>query len=88
LSGNNIGNKGVESLLSHFGPETAITSLDLSNNDIGTEGGFVIEKYLRSNSTIREVNLSGNKNLRGSEALNSLFKEGFTFNSLSINRVI
>jgi len=88
LSGNNIGNRGVESLLSHLGPETAILSLDLSHNDIGTEGGLAIEKFLRSNSTIRDLNLSGNKNLKGSEALNSLFKEGFSFNSLTINRVL
>jgi len=87
LSGNKIGNKGVEALLSHFGPETGIVSLDLSNNEIGTEGGLEIEKYIRTNSTIRDVNLSGNKNLKGSETLATLFKEGFSFNSLSINRV-
>jgi len=88
LSGNKIGNNGVEGLLNHFGPETGIVSLDLSNNEIGIEGGLAIEKYIRTNSTIRDVNLSGNKNLSGSEALASLFQEGFSFNSLSINRVI
>jgi len=87
LSGNKIGNKGVAALVEALGSDGNVLDLDLSNNDIGLEGALQIEKLLKTNSNISNVNLSGNKNLSGGQQLAPLFKEGFNFHNLSINRV-
>jgi len=51
-------------------------------------GALAIEKLLRNNPTILSVGLSGNKGIVGSNQLAPLFKDGFNFEKLSLNRVI
>jgi len=90
LSGCKIGNRGAVAIADALSNNQAsvVTSLDLSNNDIGLEGALGIEKTLKKNATILSINLSGNKGIVGSSALAPLFKDGFSFNNLSINRVV
>jgi len=86
LSGCKIGNKGVAAIVDALGSEGNVLDLDLSHNEIGVEGALSVEKLIKQNSNISNVNLSHNKNLAGAQVA-PLFKEGFNFQNLSLNRV-
>jgi len=89
LSGNKIGNRGVQTLTQALSsPNCAVATLDLSHNEIGIDGALAIEKLLQVNKSILSVDLSENKNILGTSSLAPLFKEGFNFPNLSFHRVV
>jgi hypothetical protein len=68
-------------------PDCSVATLDLANNTIGVDGAIAIENMLKNNSTVLSIDLSGNKNIVGSQQLAPLLREGFNFPNFSLDRV-
>jgi len=92
ISDNGIANAGIKTLESALNPkECALISLNLTNNElVGKEPMGILSRYLSSNQTLLELNLSCNK-LHDIEDLQTAFysqkcklqKLDLSFNNLS-----
>lgn len=76
LSGNYLTDTGVKSLCQGLALNKSLISLNLSNNDIGSEGMKLLAKALES-SQVQQLNLSRNpiKN-KGAEVIGEIINKG------------
>ena len=77
LSGNNIGDEGVEDLCKVVPYNTTLTQLNLADNKLGDLSASEIAGSLVDNSSLVHINLSGN--FIGDEGALNLFKVGRSF---------